>query len=78
MNRKEYLYPYSRYRGEIKPETLVFNANLQEFAQKVNFIANLETSGKLPPAEAYDQISFLWQQLQLSQQNLKIGRSREQ
>jgi hypothetical protein len=77
MNRTDYLYPYHRYRGEIKPENLVFNANLQEFAQKVGYISNLETSGKLLPEEAYGQIESLWQQLRLSKQNLGIGRSSE-
>ena len=73
MNRSEYFYPYSRYRGEMKPENLVFNANLQEFAQRVGYITNLETSGKLSPKEAFEQIEGLWQQLQLSQQGLGIG-----
>ncbi len=26
-----FLYPRSRYQGSVKPENLVFNANLQEF-----------------------------------------------
>ena len=33
-------------RGQVKPENLLFNANLQEFAQRVMVIANLETAGK--------------------------------
>lgn len=77
MNRTDYLYPYNRYHGEIKPENLVFNANLQEFAQKVGYISNLETSGKLSPEEAYGQIESLWQQLRLSKRNLGIGMSSE-
>ncbi|MBD3885211.1 hypothetical protein IFO70_26130 [Phormidium tenue FACHB-886] len=77
MDRREYLYPYSRYRGELKPENLVFNANLQEFAQKVGYIANLETGGKLSPEEAYGQIEFLWHQLQSSKRSLGIGASPE-
>jgi len=31
-NISSILYPKSRYYGEVKPENLVFNANLQEFA----------------------------------------------
>ncbi|MBD2431200.1 DUF7219 family protein [Fischerella muscicola] len=69
----KFLYPHSSYRGQVKPENLVFNANLQEFAQKVSFIANLETSGKLAPEEAYSQIKMLWKQLKLSKKELKIG-----
>jgi glutathione peroxidase-family protein len=54
----------------MKPDYLVFNANLQEFAQRVTTICNLQTSGKLPPEQAYDQIQDLWQQLQQSGQHL--------
>ncbi|MBD2024388.1 hypothetical protein [Leptolyngbya sp. FACHB-711] len=75
MDRTEFLYPRSRYRSEVKPEQLVFNANLQEFAQRVGYIANLETAGKLSPEEAYEQIEGLWQQLQRSKQGLGIGTS---
>lgn len=43
--KDDFLYPRSTYRGEVKPENLVFNAN-QEFAQKVSFICNLETMAR--------------------------------
>jgi len=33
----DFLYPRSRYYGQVKPENLVFNANLQEFAQRVSY-----------------------------------------
>lgn len=72
-DRSDFLYPRSRYRGQVKPENLVFNANLQEFAQKVSYICNLETAGKLPPAEAYKQIKTLWKQLKRSKKQLSIG-----
>jgi len=73
MAQSDFLYPRSRYYGAIKPETLIFNANLQEFSQKVSYISNLETSGKLSPEEAYHQIEALWQQLETSKHNLGIG-----
>lgn len=77
MNRTQYLYPFNTYRGKFKPEFLVFNFNLQEFAQKVGYIANLQTSGKLSSAEAYEQVECLWHQLHSSQQDLGIGGSLE-
>ncbi|HIK05516.1 MAG TPA: hypothetical protein IGS40_12525 [Trichormus sp. M33_DOE_039] len=46
-NLSEFLYPRSRYYGQFKPEYLVFNANLQEFAQKVGYISSLQTNGNL-------------------------------
>lgn len=73
IDRSDFLYPRSRYHGHVRPENLVFNANLQEFAQRVNFICNLETAGKLPPEEAYGQIKNLWKQLKRSKKELAIG-----
>ena len=71
--RSEFLHPRSRYYGEVKPENLVFNANLQEFAQKVNFICNLETAGKIAPEEAYRKIKSLWKELKRTKKQLGIG-----
>ena len=70
-----FLYPLARYYGEVKPQNLVFNANLQEFAQRVSLIANLQTNGKLSPEESYTQVEALWQQLQTSKKQLGIGQS---
>lgn len=75
VDRSDFLYPRSRYYGKVKPENLVFNANLQEFAQRVNYICNLETAGKLPPDEAYTQIKNLWKQLKRSKKELAIGQN---
>lgn len=71
--RDEFFYPRSRYYGKFTPNNLVFNANLQEFAQKVNYICALETSGKISPEDAYQQIKTLWQKLKASKKNLGIG-----
>ena len=73
VDRSDFLYPRSRYYGQVKPENLVFNANLQEFAQRVSYICNLETAGKLSPEDAYEQIKALWKQLKLSRKQLGIG-----
>ncbi|MFS8826111.1 hypothetical protein, partial [Synechococcus sp. R6-6] len=40
-----------------------FDANLQEFSNKVSLICSLETGGKITPEEAYRQIKELWKQL---------------
>ncbi len=71
--KEEFLYPHHPYRGEVKPENLVFNANLQEFAQKISYICNLETAGKISPADAYRQIKSLWMSLKNSKKQLGIG-----
>lgn len=74
-NRKksDFLYPHHSYHGEVKPENLVFNSNLQEFAQKISYICNLETSGKVPPEQAYKKIKSLWKELKKSKKELGIG-----
>ena len=73
-NRNKFLYPHHPYHGNVHPENLVFNANLQEFSQKISYICNLETGGKIPPQEAYKQIRQLWKQLKRSKKELGIGR----
>ncbi|MBW4600531.1 MAG: hypothetical protein KME29_13275 [Calothrix sp. FI2-JRJ7] len=73
MNKNEFLYPRSRYYGQVKPENLVFNANLQEFSQRVSIICNLQVSGKIPPEEAYQQTKTLWKQLKRSKKQLRLG-----
>ena len=73
VDKQDFLYRYYKYLGQVKPENLVFNANLQEFAQRVSFICNLETGGKLSPQESYQQIESLWQQLTQSYKVLKVG-----
>lgn len=72
-DKDRFLYPRSRYYGQFSPENLVFDANLQEFAQKIGYITALETSGKLSPDEAYKQIKALWKQLKRSKKELGIG-----
>ncbi|MBD0263403.1 MAG: hypothetical protein KME38_02375 [Spirirestis rafaelensis WJT71-NPBG6] len=73
MNKDDFLYPRGRYYGQVKPENLVFNANLQEFAQKISYICNLETGGKIAPEDAYEQIKQLWKELKHTKKELRIG-----
>jgi hypothetical protein len=73
MDKVDFFYPRSRYRGTIKPENLVFNANLQEFSQRVSYICCLETSGKISPEASYQEIKSLWKQLKQSKRQLGIG-----
>jgi hypothetical protein len=72
--KSNFLFPQSRYRGNFKPENLVFNANLQEFSQRVSYITNLETNGKMTPEESYREIKALWKSLKQSKKSLQIGR----
>jgi thioester reductase-like protein len=69
----KFLYAQSRYYGEVKPENLVLNANLQEFTQRVGYITALASSGKIPVEQAFAQIETLWQQVEKSKQQLGVG-----
>lgn len=71
--KNSFLYPQNRYYGEFSPEYLAFNANLQEFAQKISYISALQTGGKLSPEQAYEQVESLWQRLKQSRKAMKIG-----
>ncbi|MUL37451.1 DUF7219 family protein [Gloeocapsopsis dulcis] len=73
VNQSDFLYPRSRYYGKVKPENLIFNANLQEFAQRVSYICNLETAGKISPEESYKQIHALWKDLKRTKKQLGVG-----
>lgn len=72
-DKENFMFPRTSYRGEFTPENLMFNANLQEFAQKVSYICNLETNGKIPPQVAYKQIKELWQDVKQSIKNLGLN-----
>ncbi|MEM6835235.1 MAG: hypothetical protein AAF609_00130 [Cyanobacteria bacterium P01_C01_bin.120] len=68
--KDNFLHPRSTYWGKPTLPNLTFNANLQEFAQRISFICNLETGGKITADEAYQEIKQLWKQLKSSKKNL--------
>ncbi|MFK8183113.1 MAG: hypothetical protein AB8B99_07035 [Phormidesmis sp.] len=68
--KDDFLMPRSTYQGEFTPQNLAFNANLQEFAQRVSIICNLETGGKISTDAAYKDIKKLWKDLKASKKNL--------
>ena len=70
IDKENFLYPTGRYRGEFTPARLAFNANLQEFAQRVSLLCGLETGGKVSSEEAYREIKKLWGDLKKSKKNL--------
>ncbi|AFY38840.1 hypothetical protein Lepto7376_2567 [[Leptolyngbya] sp. PCC 7376] len=70
--KEQFIYPKDSYRGEFNLENMAFNANLQEFAQKVNIVCNLETNGKITSNDAYKRIKKLWRELKSSRKSLKI------
>ena len=70
-NTKEnFLYPIENYRGEFTPQNLVFNANLQQFAQQVIYLCGLEANGKMSPEDTYNEIKKFWKQLKQSKKEL--------
>lgn len=71
--KQKFLYPRSKYYGEFTPEYLTFNANLQEFAQRISYIGGLETGGKISALEAYKMVKQAWKELKRSKKGLGIG-----
>lgn len=69
-SKDDFLAPRSTYWGKPTLPNLTFNANLQEFAQRVSYLCNLETGGKIDAEDAYQEIKQLWKQLKLSKKNL--------
>jgi len=67
------LFPYARYSGSTHPEKLLFNANLQEFSQRVTYLCLLQSNGKISPDDVIVQIGELWGQLEQSKIQLNIG-----
>jgi hypothetical protein len=70
IEKERFMNPISRYRGEFSPENIAFDANLQEFTNRISIICALETGGKISPIEAYQQIKDLWTDLDQSKKNL--------
>ena len=68
--KESFLYPIGKYYGEFSPETLVFDANLQLFAQQVSYLCSLEANGKITPEDTYDEIKKVWKQLKKSKKEL--------
>lgn len=64
VSKNRFLYPRSHYYGKLTPEAIDFNADLQEFAQRVSYISCLHTGGKLSSQQAYEQVKSLWEQLE--------------
>ncbi len=73
VSQNSFLYPRSRYYGRFSPEAIAFNANMQEFAQRVSYISALGTAGKLSPEQAYEQVKGLWKQLKSSKKVMNVG-----
>ena len=68
--KESFLYPIGNYYGEFSPEKLVFNANLQQFAQQVSYLCGLEANGKMTPQDTYEEIKKFWKQLKHSKKEL--------
>jgi hypothetical protein len=70
QEREKFIFPFATYRGSFSPQQLAFNANLQEFAQRVALLCSLETNGKISAEDTYKQIKALWKLLKTSKKEL--------
>jgi len=67
---EKFLYPQPSFRASSHPERVMFDANLQEFAQRVSYIAGLESGGKMSAEESYQAIQSLWKALATTRNQL--------
>jgi hypothetical protein len=72
MNASEFIYPRASYGGSGSPELREFDQQLQEFAQRVGYIAGLETGGKMTPEESYRALQSLWNNLSETSRSLGV------
>lgn len=69
-NKDKFFYPLSKYYGQFTLQNLVFDADLQEFAQRITYVCALENGGKISPQEAYDEIKRLCEQLERAKREI--------
>ena len=72
IDKNNFFYQRYRYLGKYTPQNFLFNANLQEFSERVGYLCNLQTLGKISSQECYEEIELLWQQLTESFKTLII------
>jgi hypothetical protein len=69
---------HGSYRGDDwSPQRLVFNQNLETFAERVGLIVGLQSNGKLSQEQAYAQIRQLWKSLRASKDSLLEGKGKD-
>ncbi len=69
-DKDDFVFPYRRFHGDASLPNMIFDANLQEFSQRVTMVCALENGGKMSPEDAYAEIKRLWKQLKASKQNI--------
>jgi hypothetical protein len=72
MNASEFIYPRASYGGSGNAELREFDQQLQEFAQRVGYIAGLETGGKMTAEESYRALQSLWNNLSETGRSLGV------
>lgn len=66
------LFSMIQYEGEFSPQNLAFNANLQEFAQRVDYIYAIYRENEITASDAYQLVEQLWKELSHSKKGLGI------
>ncbi len=58
-----FFYTRIYYFDGLETCNLLLNKNIQEFSEQVDYIAQLQSNGKLSSKEAFEEIDALWQNL---------------
>jgi hypothetical protein len=71
----EFLYSGCCNNESVTIEKILFDANLQEFAQRVRLITALENGGKILPHEAFIKLQAEWQKFLKSSSQIGLEES---
>jgi hypothetical protein len=69
------IYPPSCYLDGSRSENVIFNTELQGFAQEISYISGLEASGQISPKNAYKEVKLRWKELKKFKKKLKISKN---
>lgn len=61
---QQFLYGYASYRQSNRPECRAFNRMLQYFAQRVTYLCNLHSNGKLSADDLINNVDALWVEIE--------------
>jgi len=61
---QHFLYGYASYRQSGLPEQQAFNRMLQYFSQRVMYLSNLHSNGKLSSEDLISSVDALWVEIE--------------
>lgn len=69
-DKQQFLHSLSPYYGRPGTDAARVNQHLQDFAQRVGYICNLHTGGRLSSQAAFEQLERLWDAVAIALERL--------